>query len=67
MIAVIATIEAAPGNRAALLAAAGNGLQGALLSPTEALALQHAERLVAPCAALGVRLGVLVGFVGRRR
>ena len=51
---------------AALLSAAGNGLQAAFLAPTEALALQHAERLVAPCAGLGVRLGVLVGSMSER-
>ncbi len=46
---------------AALFMAAGNGWQGVLMAPTEALALQHAERFVGPCVALGVRLGVLVG------
>jgi ATP-dependent DNA helicase RecG len=51
---------------AALFMAAGNGQQGVLMAPTEALAIQHAERLVAPCAALGVRLGVLVGSRSER-
>ncbi|HZM17121.1 MAG TPA: ATP-dependent DNA helicase RecG [Candidatus Krumholzibacteria bacterium] len=46
---------------AALLCATGNGFQGALMAPTEALALQHAERLLQPAATLGVRLDVLVG------
>jgi ATP-dependent DNA helicase RecG len=51
---------------AALFLAVGNGRQGVLMAPTEALAIQHAERLVAPCAALGVRLGVLVGSRSER-
>jgi ATP-dependent DNA helicase RecG len=46
---------------AALLAACGNGCQGALMAPTEALALQHAERSLAVCMELGVRMEVLVG------
>lgn len=46
---------------AALLAACGNGFQGALMAPTEALALQHAERLLAACVELSVRMEVLVG------
>jgi ATP-dependent DNA helicase RecG len=51
---------------AALLFAVGNGWQGAFMAPTEALAIQHAERLVQPCAALHVRLGVLVGSLADR-
>jgi ATP-dependent DNA helicase RecG len=51
---------------AALFLVVGNGRQGVLMAPTEALAIQHAERLVAPCAALGVRLGLLVGSRGER-
>jgi ATP-dependent DNA helicase RecG len=46
---------------AALLCAVGNGNQGALMAPTEALAMQHAERLVPACAELGVRMDWLVG------
>ena len=46
---------------AALFAAVGNGFQGALMAPTEALALQHAERLIPVCMELGVRADVLVG------
>jgi len=46
---------------AAALQAVGNGWQAALMAPTEPLALQHAERVAAVCATLGVRLGVLVG------
>jgi ATP-dependent DNA helicase RecG len=51
---------------AALFHVVGNGWQGVLMAPTESLAIQHAERLVAPCAALGVRLGVLVGSRSER-
>jgi ATP-dependent DNA helicase RecG len=51
---------------AALLAAAGNGWQGAFMAPTETLAVQHAERLAGACAALGVRFAVLVGSMGER-
>jgi ATP-dependent DNA helicase RecG len=50
----------------ALLLAVGNGWQGALMVPTEALALQHAERLAAACASLGVRADVLVGSRAER-
>ena len=46
---------------AAALLAIGNGWQAALMAPTEPLALQHAERLAPVCAALNVRLDVLVG------
>jgi ATP-dependent DNA helicase RecG len=46
---------------AALLLAIGNGWQGALMAPTEALALQHAERLLPACTALDVRMDLLVG------
>ncbi len=44
-----------------LLAAVDNGLQGAMMAPTEVLARQHmqeAEKLLAP---LGVRVGLLTG------
>ena len=51
---------------AALLQAVDSGYQGALMAPTEALAQQHAERFVAACAALDVRLGVLVGSRSER-
>ncbi|UCE02280.1 MAG: ATP-dependent DNA helicase RecG [Candidatus Latescibacterota bacterium] len=46
---------------AALLLAVGNRTQGVLMAPTEALALQHAERLLPACTRLGVRFDVLVG------
>ena len=46
---------------AALLLAVGNGWQGAFMAPTEALAIQHGDRLRTVCEALGVRLDVLVG------
>ncbi|HZL84005.1 MAG TPA: ATP-dependent DNA helicase RecG [Candidatus Krumholzibacteria bacterium] len=46
---------------AALLCAAGNGTQAALMAPTEVLALQHAERLLPAFTALEVRMDVLVG------
>jgi ATP-dependent DNA helicase RecG len=51
---------------AALLDAVGNGWQGAFMAPTETLAIQHGERLVGPCAALGVRLGLLIGALPER-
>jgi ATP-dependent DNA helicase RecG len=51
---------------AALLLAIDAGTQGVLMAPTEALALQHADRLVSTCAQLAVRLGVLVGSQSER-
>jgi ATP-dependent DNA helicase RecG len=46
---------------AAILLVVGNGAQGVLMAPTEALALQHAQRLLPACTRLGVRFEFLVG------
>ena len=54
----------------AMLIAAKNGAQTALMAPTEILAEQHAESLAAWLTGAGVRLGLLTGRVrgaGRRR
>lgn len=51
---------------AALFRALENGYQGVLMVPTEALAIQHAERLVGVCVDLGVRFGLLVGSRSER-
>jgi ATP-dependent DNA helicase RecG len=53
----------------ALLLAARNGVQGALMAPTEILAEQHAESLASWMERAGVRLGLLTGRVrgGPRR
>ncbi len=54
----------------ALLLAAGNRVQGALMAPTEILAEQHAESLASWMTAAGVRLALLTGRVrgaARRR
>jgi ATP-dependent DNA helicase RecG len=54
----------------AMLIAAKNGAQGALMAPTEILAEQHAESLASWLTAAGVRLGLLTGRVkgaARRR
>lgn len=51
---------------AALLRAVDSGTQAVLMAPTEALALQHADRLVSTCVRLGVRFGVLVGSQSER-
>ena len=54
----------------ALLIAAQNGAQGALMAPTEILAEQHAESLGSWLSAAGVRMGLLTGRVrgpARRR
>ncbi|MGE5413083.1 MAG: DEAD/DEAH box helicase, partial [Syntrophomonadaceae bacterium] len=54
----------------ALLLAAGNRVQGALMAPTEILAEQHAESLASWLTAAGVRLALLTGRVrgaARRR
>jgi ATP-dependent DNA helicase RecG len=47
----------------ALLLAAGNRAQGALMAPTEILAEQHAESLASWLTAAGVRLALLTGRV----
>ncbi len=47
----------------ALLLAAANGAQGALMAPTEILAEQHAESLAGWLEKGGVRLGLLTGRV----
>ncbi len=47
----------------AILLAAKNGAQAALMAPTEILAEQHAESLAAWLTAAGVRLGLLTGRV----
>jgi len=47
----------------AMLIAAKNGAQSALMAPTEILAEQHAESLAAWLTAAGVRLGLLTGRV----
>jgi ATP-dependent DNA helicase RecG len=46
---------------AALLRVVEAGAQGALLAPTEILARQHADRLAADLAPLGVRAALLLG------
>jgi len=52
----------------ALLLAARNGVQGALMAPTEILAEQHAASLASWMEAAGVRLGLLTGRTkGRAR
>jgi ATP-dependent DNA helicase RecG len=52
----------------ALLLAAKNGVQGALMAPTEILAEQHAASLASWMEKAGVRLGLLTGRVkGRAR
>ncbi|HEV8118964.1 MAG TPA: ATP-dependent DNA helicase RecG [Thermoanaerobaculia bacterium] len=52
----------------ALLLAAKNGVQGALMAPTEILAEQHAASLSSWMEKAGVRLGLLTGRVkGRAR
>jgi ATP-dependent DNA helicase RecG len=54
----------------ALLIAAKNGAQGALMAPTEILAEQHAESLASWLTGAGVRLALLTGRVkgaARRR
>ena len=54
----------------ALLIAAKNGAQGALMAPTEILAEQHAKSLASWLTGAGVRLGLLTGRVrepARRR
>jgi ATP-dependent DNA helicase RecG len=47
----------------AILLAAKNGAQSALMAPTEILAEQHAESLASWLTAAGVRLGLLTGRV----
>jgi ATP-dependent DNA helicase RecG len=47
----------------ALLLAARNGAQGALMAPTEILAEQHAASLAEWLEGAGVRLGLLTGRV----
>ncbi len=47
----------------AMLIAAKNGTQSALMAPTEILAEQHAESLAAWLTGAGVRLGLLTGRV----
>ena len=47
----------------ALMLAAGNRVQGALMAPTEILAEQHAESLASWLTAAGVRLALLTGRV----
>jgi ATP-dependent DNA helicase RecG len=53
----------------ALLKAAENGRQGALMAPTEILAKQHYETLFKWFAPLGIRLGFMTGALslGRKR
>jgi ATP-dependent DNA helicase RecG len=52
----------------ALLLAARNGVQGALMAPTEILAEQHAASLASWLEGAGVRLGLLTGSArGRAR
>ncbi len=50
----------------ALYVAAKNGLQGALMAPTEILAKQHFENLSRYLAPLGVRLELLVGSMSEK-
>src|SRR5207253_2431949 len=50
----------------ALLRAVENGLQGALMAPTETLAEQHFLTVEPICAELGVRAGLLTGSVKGR-
>ncbi|RDI95750.1 ATP-dependent DNA helicase RecG [Meiothermus sp. QL-1] len=50
---------------AALYVAAENGVQGALMAPTEILAKQHFDSLTRYLYPLGVRLDLLVGSMGQ--
>src|SRR5256714_3672399 len=50
----------------ALLRAVENGLQGALMAPTETLAEQHFLTVEPICAELGVRVALLTGSVKTR-
>lgn len=52
----------------AMVIAAGNGYQAALMAPTEVLARQHAEQAVRLLEPLGLRVGLLTGTVkGKER
>lgn len=50
---------------AALLKAVGSGYQGAMMAPTEILALQHAQSLREAFAPLGIRVVCLLGSQNR--
>ncbi|MBI4859523.1 MAG: ATP-dependent DNA helicase RecG, partial [Candidatus Riflebacteria bacterium] len=50
----------------ALLAAWGDGHQGALMAPTEILAEQHYLSIRSVCRRFGVNVGLLVGAQGKR-
>ena len=51
---------------AAIVLAHHNGVQSALMAPTEILALQHAQKLAPLLLPLGVRVDALVGGIGAR-
>lgn len=50
----------------ALLLAAENGWQGAMMAPTEILARQHAETLAGWFAPLGLKVGLFYGGMGQK-
>lgn len=50
-----------------MLLAADNGLQAALMAPTEILAVQHAESLAKWAEPLGIRTALLTGSTGAAR
>jgi ATP-dependent DNA helicase RecG len=50
----------------ALLLAAENGWQGAMMAPTEILARQHAETLAAWFGPLGLKVGFFAGGMGQK-
>ncbi len=51
---------------AAIVLAAANGVQSALMAPTEILASQHAQKLAPLLLPLGVRVDALFGSLGAR-
>ena len=52
---------------AAIVLAARNGVQSALMAPTEILAAQHARRLAPLLLPLGIRVDALFGSLGARQ
>jgi ATP-dependent DNA helicase RecG len=51
---------------AAIVLASANGVQSALMAPTEILALQHAHKLAPLLLPFGIRVDALVGSMGAR-
>jgi ATP-dependent DNA helicase RecG len=51
---------------AAIVLAAANGVQSALMAPTEILAAQHAQKLAPLLLPLGIRVDALFGSMGAR-